>query len=791
MRWKVIGAILAFIYCYGVDTLSAQTTLASNGKSDYRVLVPANAPRSVQMAAKDFLEMFQRSTGVQMPLIVENTYEGNAPFVSLGNTRQARDAGIKVEDLAEEGFRIVLSKGNLFIIGKDTPDGKTTKDGGISNGTANGIYTFLEEYLGARWLMPGELGKVVAKHETLVLKDINRTEVPLFVSRKLPYLDASWTMRNTSPAVNEWEQRQRLGYSINLWHSHNWQPIVPASMWEKHPDWFAMIDGKRAKPGFRYKLETTNPELIQYFADRAIEQLKKDKIPRTFSLSPSDSKGWSESPDSKLLYDPPAPGDRHPSMSSLVLKFYHDVAEIVQREYPEGKLAGYLYDSYLYPPTKVDMKLPDNFIPVIAPSSITYGFRLYHEKNKQEWQHVMRSWAKVAPEIWSYYDIPNTFNLWRITEDYDRFAGVTGIVTPPAAELLNFIFSGLVENKIRGGYLFGTPSWTNTAVANYMLAKMMWNPELDAYEVQRDWLHHAYGAAAGAEMEKFYNKLEDIYREYSKDKVISSRPNDAMFRDLYGKQYPEIEKLYLNAVSQEMDADQKTRLEMIGDNLAVLQWRLRNAGFLPEGFSSPLQRKTAQISDVLNKSTDAFPYFPEALLGWKQRDVEGFKHIPFVIAPSLSNDDNDNSGKLPLQDKNLIILHAEKNEDIQLHTRKVKHGSLFASCIIKKSSGEEVYRGLLDEENPINFRAEQGSTYYLYFPARPGTSAELEITGQIASVQVSTRQITARKQENPVYIHVPYQKKDAIIKTEQVGENTVRIVKINQLEKTNRLDPQD
>src|SRR5690606_4392686 len=132
MRWKVIGAILAFIYCYGVDTLSAQTTLASNGKSDYRVLVPANAPRSVQMAAKDFLEMFQRSTGVQMPLIVENTYEGNAPFVSLGNTRQARDAGIKVEDLAEEGFRIVLSKGNLFIIGKDTPDGKTTKDGGIS-----------------------------------------------------------------------------------------------------------------------------------------------------------------------------------------------------------------------------------------------------------------------------------------------------------------------------------------------------------------------------------------------------------------------------------------------------------------------------------------------------------------------------------------------------------------------------------------------------------------------------------------------------------------------------------
>ena len=789
MRWRVIAAIVGFIYFYGIDTLDAQTTLVNNGKSDFQVLVPLNAPRSLEIAVKDFLEMFERSTGVQLPLIIDDKHKGNTPFISLGNTKQAREANVNVEDIVEEGFHILMFKGNLFILGKDTPNGETTKHGGISNGTANGVYTFLEDYLGARWLMPGELGKVIAKHGTLVLKDINRSEAPLFVSRKLPYLDASWTMSNTSAPVNEWERRQRLGYSINLWHSHNWHQTVPESLWEEHPDWFAMKDGKRSKPGFRYKLETTNPELIKFFADRAIEELKKDKISRTFSLSPSDSRGWSESPESKALYDPPALGDKHPGTSSLVLKFYHDVSEIVQREYPEGKLSGYLYDSYLYPPTKVNMKLPDNFIPVIAPSSITYGFRLYHEQNKQNWQHVMRSWAKVAPEIWSYYDIPNAFNLWRITVDYDRFTGATGIVTPPAAELLNFIFSGLVENNVRGAYLFGTPSWSNTAAANYIMAKMMWNPKLDAYDVQRDWLHHAYGAEAGAEMEKFYDKLEDIYREYSKDKVINSRPNDAMFRDLYGEQYPEIENLFLKAKSKNMDNDQKARLEMVENNLTVLQWRLHNADFLPKGFSSSLQRTTAEISDLLKKSTDAFPYFPEALIGWRQREVKSFKHIPFVIASSLPDDEN--SGKLPLQDKNLIVLHTERSEDIKLHTRKVKHGSLFASCIIKKSDGEEVYRGLLDDKKAISFKAEKSKTYYLYFPARPGTSMEVEITGEIASVQVSNHQMIAKKQENPIYIYVPYQKNDAIIKTEQLANNLVRIRKNNQLENTNRLDPQD
>lgn len=787
---RLINIAILCLFCFlGIETIYAQNILAQNGKSSYEVLIPVTAPVAVQTAAKEFLYMFQKSTGVRLPMYKDNSKPNNNPFISLGDTKQARQAGIKAEDLKEDGFYILLKNGNLFIVGKDTPDGQTTKDGGTSNGTANGVYTFLEDYMGARWLMPGELGKVVDKKERLILENINRTEAPLFISRRLPYLDASWTMINSSESVLEWQQYQKLGYSVNLWHGHNWKETVPENLYEKHPDWFAMKDGKRPKPGFRYKLETTNPELIEFFADRAVEELKKNKVSKTYSLSPSDSRGWSESPESKALYDLPQPGEKYPGMSSLVLKFYHDVAKIVQQKYPQGKLAGYLYDSYLYPPTKVAMKLPDNFIPVVAPSSITYGFRLYHEKNKKDWQHVMRSWAKVAPEIWVYYDISNAFNLWRITEDYDRFSGSTGIITPPAAEILNFIFSGLIENNIRGTYLFGTPSWSNTAIANYMLAKMSWNPKLDAYAIQRDWLYHAYGEAAGAEMEKFYLKLEDIYREYSKDKIIASRPNDAMFRDLYGAHYADLDRLFLNAKSKTMNAEQKQRLTMIEDNLTVLQWRLRNAAFLPAQFSSPLSRTTAQINEILQKKNNAFFHFPEALLGWKKRDVERLKHIPFVIDKALP--DNTSQKNLPLQDKNLIVLHSEKNEDIKLHTRKVKHGSLFLSCIIKKSDGEEVYTGLLDEKNPISFKTEKGTTYYLYFPARPGTSFEMDITGAIASAKVNQQQIVAKQQVNPVYIYVPYQKDDAIIKAEQLTDQTVRIVKNNQLEKTGRLDPQD
>src|SRR5690606_40889157 len=133
-----------------------------------------------------------------------------------------------------------------------------------------------------------------------------------------------------------------------------------------------------------------------------------------------------------------------------------------------------------------------------------------------------------------------------------------GMVTPPGAELLNFIFRGMVKHGIRGAYLFGTPAWSNTALANYIMAKMIWDPRLDAYEVQRDWLCHAYGDEAGLAMELFYRELEDIYRSYSKDRIITSRPNDALFGELYGPHYAGLESLFLHAWEKPMTAVQRS-----------------------------------------------------------------------------------------------------------------------------------------------------------------------------------------------------------------------------------------
>src|SRR5690606_10561597 len=113
---------------------------------------------------------------------------------------------------------------------------------------------------------------------------------------------------------------------------------------DEHPEWFSMIEGKRAAPvNNAFKLETTNPKVVEFFASKAVENLKTNPHKTTFSLSPNDGRFWSESIESKKFYDPAPQGRDHPLVTRLVLKWYNDVSTIVAKRYPTGTLAGYLY----------------------------------------------------------------------------------------------------------------------------------------------------------------------------------------------------------------------------------------------------------------------------------------------------------------------------------------------------------------------------------------------------------------------------------------------------------------
>jgi hypothetical protein len=486
----------------------------------------------------------------------------------------------------------------IYIAGPDTPDGQYTSTGGKSNGTANGIYTFLEDYLSVRWLMPGDLGRDVPAKRTFTVAEINRMEVPAFFARKMPF------MQNRERAVKQWEARQKLGVSVNVIQRPTWKRNVPPSMFATHPDWFPMINGKRTIDMHNYKLETTNPELIKLFAENAIASLKAHPGQYTVSLSPTDfPRGWSESEESKALYDNSRWG--YQMTTTLMLKFYHDVAAIVSREYPKGRVSGYIYDVYKSEPTNPESKkylpLPPNFYPSLANNG-DYGYRLYQENNRKEMEELISFWTKQSSQL-TYYGIPN------------RQDNTSGVILPPAAGLLNYSFSLLTKYPVKGVLMYGNTTWSEGALGNYMIARMMWNPKLDARQLQKEWLTRAYGDKAGKTMNQFYNKLDGWYNQYYQTRPSGYLYNvsDKLLRAVFTEHYPEIEQAFLQAEKELETQKQKARFQLLEDNLILLQATLREKKMLADDFKSPLQRNEEQIQQILEKPYTDFRLFPKRL----------------------------------------------------------------------------------------------------------------------------------------------------------------------------------
>jgi hypothetical protein len=736
----------------------AALTLAADGHSAYTIVVPEKAPASVQAAARELQRDIAQATGAKLP-IEKESQAASGPLISLGATRQAKAAGLSIQNIPAEGYRIVTKADDLYILGLDTaalvtttsngrpynnyqpqPDisgPQFTPNGGFSNGTANGVYSFLEDYLNVRWLMPGDLGRDVPPKATFTIEQIDRTDSPQFIYRVLPYTQ-------TTTAVQQWWDHQKLGFSFRLNDGHSWTQTVPADLYKTHPDWFAMIDGKRVPPVGRYKLETTNPRLVEYFADKAIAALKADPHENTYSLSPSDSRGWSQSPQSKALYDPAPPGSEYPSITPLILKWYHDVSAVVARKYPEGKLAGFIYSDYLFPPTKGAMTLPDNFTPVIAPS-FDYGYTLYRPQTRQLFDQVMGGWAKVAPPTWFYYDLPNQLTL------------NSGMLTPPGIDILNFVFPRLVKYHIKGGKIYGVGAWSQAALVNYITARLFWNPRLDAANLQKEWLRRAYGPQAAAVMEQLYQKLEagfaDYYRAHSSARYM---PDEAMFKNLFGAQYPELERLFLEAANQPMTDAQRRRLGLIQENMIVLQWRLRNAGDLPKNFTSPLQRTDKQVVDLMLAPHKDFNHFWNILSPrWSPPLVPvKVRFAPPGAAP----------GDASIPNAGRILLYSTKEAPVQITARNVHPGPSFLTYVIDEvtdQSKRQIQSGILYDGLAITFNARPHTAYYLYIQPNglrppPQVAWELSIPNAApAQAAFQAGAIHLQGPASPLSVYVP------------------------------------
>ncbi len=619
--------LVATVLCLfaGLDCLRATEatplTLIENGKASVAIVVPVGdlpsskatttrkqvRAHSVAVAARELADYLQKATGAQVRIQSEQAKpEGEKPAVRIFlGTCEANRKLVAGKPLDAEEFVIRTEPGKLHIIGGDK-----TKQGDDVNGTLNAVYTFLEDYIGVRWLLPGDLGEVVPRTNTLALPAIDRREQPRIAKRKIRDVALSrestyapvlkqWGVsvdewrRAFDPEINSpWFRRQKLGSRIEIEGGHSY-----AGWWEKygkdHPNFFAMQpDGTRVQEPNRERLCVSNPKLWDFVAKLRIEELKADNKP-TASISPNDGgknkfcmcaqcRAWDPPNAPKLtnstsLIDPTTgkPFAEYPSLSDREFRYFNEVAKRVHAELPDRYVVAYAYSVYRTPPVNIKTLEPNLIVGYV-------GLDLT----------AIDQWSRLAPQL---FIRPN--DLGPGTD-----LGMPRNMAPFLARAVKF---SVDHHAIAFDFDNCHGNWGGHGLDYYVLTKALWNPDLDVRAAIADYCRAAYGPGADA-MQRYFGRLEKITEAVRANEKLGARSGETLnlLRHYTPAALAELDSLLGEAKRAIGNTDTKAlaRVAMAEDGMqyAHLITALLEAAKQPKARKSPLYKERMQaVEDFL------------------------------------------------------------------------------------------------------------------------------------------------------------------------------------------------
>lgn len=706
--------------CWGQE---APLTLTEGGESRFSIVHAPDAPPTVVQAAEELQHYLLRATGAELPIVTE----ADGPAIRIGTA-----AGIDLTGAQWESYRIVTEGGNLLIAGRDTAEGEHTATGGTSAGTRNGVYAFLEEFLGVRWLMPGEHGDHVPTVETLVIPQTDLQDAPFFANRRLPY-----TQYERAP-VQTWLDRQRMarrhgpeGHSLQLYHGHNWR-VIPVEAFETNPEWFPEHGGQRMPPTAHYKLCISNPGVVEQFAEAARRRF--DAGHYVFSLSPSDGGGWCECANCREGYFIPE-GHRR-QVTTTVLNFYNAVAEAVAPDYPDRIFAGYVYQHYVFPPPEQVELHPSVFL-VWAPD-LAYGFTLFRPETRDLWEQLAVQWTEITDSI-AYYDLPN------------YVGNSIGAPNPPALEILKFLYPRLQQYGFRGVYVYGNPAWGHSALMNYLLAKLAWDPGADIDAIAEDFLSHCYHEGA-EDVAAIYSLLDEATKQFYLDNPSEGyRFSEARMKQVYADNLAQIERLYRAAEGKITDESASERLARLGVNLTLLHGNLRRFGMIEDPQASSFHLDDPAFNAFVDEHRDSLYIRPIP-----EQEVPEAVRISYSVEVADELPQAEEVQPFRLRGRQHLILREKGDEPMTVTMRRITARGALPSYTIYDTVGDEISSGVFQPNVPVIVET-LGADYCHLLISTGGAFYALEVEGArwALSDSQSDRGAHFLGDLTPVYFHVP------------------------------------
>lgn len=436
------------------------------------IVVAKDAIPSEVYAAKEFQHHIARAIGHTLAIVATAERPDRHVFIGAGSAMRKSPHGFAVDGFGAEDLRIVIRDETIVIAG------------GRPRGTLYGVYAFLEDHFGVRFLTT-EHTHVPPVGPWRIVGPVDRFYHPPLEMRWSYYGEV-----NRNPAfaarrrVNTVAHDEKFGgISDQRLINHSFLRHIPSSKHGKlHPEYYCLRDGKRlaqvANDATDNEPCLTNPQVLRLVTESVLAELDANPNVGNISVSQNDNA------KNCLCAKCAAIDQREGTPMGSLLTFVNQVADRVAEKHPDV-MVGTLSYWYTRRPPKTLRPRPNVQIQLCSIECC-----LIHPINDPNcpknvtFCRDMNEWGEICDKIF----------IWNYNTNFHNY-----LLPCPNLRVIEPNIRYFVAHNARGAFMQAAGN-ANAAelseLRNYMISGLLWDPSRSGRALMDEFLDLHYGPAA-------------------------------------------------------------------------------------------------------------------------------------------------------------------------------------------------------------------------------------------------------------------------------------------------------
>lgn len=309
--------------------------------------------------------------------------------------------------------------------------------------------------------------------QVVFAKNTKKIEQPSFDYRALFYPDCY------DEDFRDWHKLDWQVEDFGIW-GHSFNMLVPAKEYFKsNPKLFALYEGERNTES----LCMTNDTVVELVEKKMAKIIAETPNAQFYSVSQNDDVVYCECAECRKI------NQKYGGPQGSLYYFLNKIAA----HFPKTKITTLAYLHTLKPP--VNLKIEPNIYTIFCPIELNRG-KAITAQNSPTFVKTLENWSATSPHLF----------LWDYTVQFSNY------MSPfPNLEPFQSNYKLFKKNKVKGIFAQGYADVPGdfSELRQYLLAKLMWNTDINIEATTADFLRGFYGKAA-----PFVNKYLNLLAEY-------------------------------------------------------------------------------------------------------------------------------------------------------------------------------------------------------------------------------------------------------------------------------------